>query len=458
MRRLIQCVVWLVPGPSNRVIVRETPLGASAALMNDPVYLSVTPPGDYETVTIDTRFLSRSQPLVELGATVNAQAGQIVLKPLMHETLDRLDWSKVEQDGLTLWQRFPRYISIDDFLARPPVRSRIATFHAELPEDSMVPYEWTSGGGLDQTSVSLRGFHEFVVATDGRDLVFDIVYMDMNRNPGRDPVLVRAYQDGHVLAEVRHDDDGIEADTQGALGRQTLRLVVRDPDPGVVKVELNANTDIYWREIHSSVPRLSFMRNVTIGDDVGYASKPRGVTLYTNAEYLTVFTRHAEGIQTIRVGDETLDIAVPHERYTMARTSTGVVPVVIPKGDLVLVTDGQIAFSREAFFDPFTVRLDDRTSLDRRGVDYVLAEYVPPKKDGDAYVARATFSLANLEREQMVDEAAVGSSSALRFVYSIPHVTDREASVEIQSITMVFERPPRALRDVAHIFAKRIGL
>ncbi len=442
--------------PTGRVSVGE----GAASLAGDPVYLSITPPGDYQTATIETKFQVHDQPMVELGATVNADAGQILLKPIYNETIESLSWGSVDSGDLTLWQRESRYDSLADFFDDPPELSSIATYHAQLPEDDVVPREWSRGGGLNQTNVSLRGFHEFVTATDGRDLDLEIMYMDMNRNPGKDPVIIRAYQSGSLLAEVRKEDDGVEAGTNGSLGRQTLRLKAEDIDPGIIKIELNAGTDIYWREIRSSLPRLSFLRNVTIGDEVGFLPDPRPITLYTDAQHLTAFTRHAEGVQVIKVGGQEVSIAIPHERYEIENNETGVVRVDIPRGDIVLVTDGQVAFSRGAFFNPFPVRLDDRTNIDQRGVNYILAKYKSPQKNDDTYIASTSFELANLERESALNtsSAAGNVAGSLRFVISMPHVHDREASVTIESIDVIFNRRPRGIADVFRVLMRKVGL
>jgi hypothetical protein len=442
--------------PSSRVAINED----IAVLTGDPVYLSITPPGDYSSALIETRFTVDGQPMVELGATVNADAGQILLKPIYNKTIESLSWGSLISGDMILWQREGLYDSMREFFDDPPSLSSIATYHAELPEDEIVPKEWSRGGGLNQTNVSLRGFHEFVTATDGRDLDIEIMYMDMNRNPGKDPVIVRAYQSGQLLAEVRKEDDGVEASTNGSLGRQTIKLRAQDLDQGVIKVELNAGTDIYWREIRSSLPRLSFLRNVIIGDEVGFLAESRQVTLFTDAQHLTAFTRHAEGVQTIRVGDQDVSIAIPHERYEIENNQTGITRIEIPAGDIVLVTDGQLAFSEGAFFNPFPVRLDDRTDIDQRGVNYILGRYESPESDGEIYESSTRFDLANLEREKPINSSQTsgGIAGSLRFVYSLPQVVDRDASVTIESIDVTFERKSRGIADVFSVLMRKVGL
>lgn len=440
--------------PTSRIVMDDT----GVKLTGDPVYLSITPPGDYERVTLKVLIQPEEQPMVELGATVNAKAGQIVLKPLWHETLEHINWSTIREGNLALFQREVVYDDLSDFLDAPPELSRIATYHAELSPSETFPVAWTQGSPASVTNASLRGFHEFVTVTDGRDVALDVLYMDMNRNPGVDPVIVRMYQDGRLLAEVKAQDDGVEADTNASLGRQTLHIEAQKPAPGIVKVELNAGTDIYWRELHLSQSKLTFLSNVTIGDEVGYLSAPRSVSLFTDAQHLTVFTRHAEGVQTLTVGGEELEVTVPHERYQVESRAAGISSVHIPKGDLVLVTDGLLAFSQAAFVDPFPVRLDDRTDLDKLGVDFVLARYLVPQEEDGWVVADATFDLASLERERPLGAQGepTARASSLRFVLSAPHIADRDAFVRIGRIEAVFERPRRNVADVLQALKRKI--
>ena len=439
--------------PTSRVQIDED----TGHITGDPVYMSVTPPGDYERATVKLFFRAVGNRMVELGATVNAAAGQIILKPIWHETLEHINWSTIREGDLVLYQREPVFDDVSDFLDAPPELSRIATYHAELPSAKRLPASWTEGTPASVTSASLRGFHEFVTVTDGSDVVLDVMYMDMNRNLGADPVTIRMYQDGRLLASAQAEDDGVEADTNASLGRQTLHVSAQKPSPGLIKVELNAGTDIYWRELHLSLPKLTFLSNVTIGDEVGYLPSSRPVSLVTDAQHLTVFTRHAEGVQTIKIGDRVQNIAVPHERYALESYGNGVTTVQIPKGDVVFVTDGLLAFSERAYFDPFPVRLDDRTDLDKLDVDFVLARYRSPDGENGWFTGSATFDVATLERERPLgaQDEPVGRASSLRFVISAPHIADRDASVEIERVEVVFERSARTIADVIDILKQK---
>lgn len=454
-------VTW-EPGDENIFVHGFRPTGRVTAvhdrddghrvtrLHGDPIYLSVSPPGNYERATLNVWLDPGLQPQVELGATVDADAGQIMLRPLVHQTLEDLEWSSVRQGDIVLWQREDRFGTIASFLESLPPRSEIATYHYTLPAYDRIPASWTSGAGATQGGVSLRGFHEFVAATDGGDLNLRIEYMDMNRNVGADPVHVRVYQGDKLVAEAERPDDGVVRATNASLDRQAIDVRAEGLDAGIVKVELNAGQDVYWRTIESSLSKMTFGPHVTIGDEVGYLAEPRRVVFWTDAQHLTLFTRHAEGVQTVAVGDERVEIAVPHERYEVENKDKGVVRVVVPQGDLVVVSDGHIAFSPDQFFNPDPIKLDDRTDLDALGVNYVIATYPDVQREDGMIMSQTTFPLGNLERETGASDepGAYASTGSLRFVVSAPRLEDREVFVDIARLEILFERPRRTLDDV----------
>ncbi|HBU27635.1 TPA: hypothetical protein DEB00_00785 [Candidatus Uhrbacteria bacterium] len=444
--------------PTGRVGALQTTADGDAyfPIDGDPVYVSVTPPGNYETVDMRVWVKTEDQPIIELGATVNAVAGQIDLRPLVNTVLDGLDWVQERRDSIVLYQRVGTYEDVASILQDPPSLSTIATYHYALPEDNVVPRAWTYNGFVRQTQVSLRGFHEFVTVTNGRGFSIDALYMDMNRNPGADPVAIRVFQGQELVAEVKADDDGVTDDTNAAIDRRTLHLDVVGLQAGLVKVELNAGNDIYWRELSTTLPKLTYTKNVFVGDEVGYLDDPRPVELWTDAQHITLFTRHAEGVQTVSLGGQTIEIAVPHEQYAVENAHVGVTKLTIPKGDLLVVTDGRVAFSQDAFFNPFPVQLNDRTNVDKLGIDTIIATYPQTQADGPWTVGQAQFWLPPLEREGGDADQGLKDGS-YRFVLSFPNIAERGATVDVHKIELTFTRPGRSLGDVFSLMLKKIS-
>ena len=115
---------------------------------------------------------------------------------------------------------------------------------------------------------------------------------------------------------------------------------------------------------------------------------------------------------------------------------------------MLVVTDGRVAFSPEAFFNPFPVQMDDRTDLDKLQVDYVIARIPDVRRDGSWSVAGAEFWMPGLEVERARDEATGSQDGSRRFVLSLPRVHEREAHVDVHKVELTFRRPSRSISDV----------
>ena len=97
--------------------------------------------------------------------------------------------------------------------------------------------------------------------------------------------------------------------------------------------------------------------------------------------------------------------------------------------------------------------LDDRTSLDKLGIDYIIAEYPQTTLDGPWTVGETSFWLPPLEREGGDATAGIASGS-YRFVISSPHIAERDASVDVHKVELTFNRSRRKVGD---IFDRIIG-
>jgi hypothetical protein len=423
--------------PSARV--RE--VGEWVELRGDPVYASVTPPGNYDTVEVALEFRPQGQPIMEVGGTVQAESGAIDLRPFYHATLEGLSWKWVEEQGVRLWQRVPGAASVEAWLASPVDRAHVAVYRASLPANTHPPAAWTQGGGRVLDSVSLRGRHLFYTVSDGRPVRVEALVMDMNRNPGADPVRIVISQAGKVVGEASLPDDGVDRATQVAVERRSLAAQAA-VEPGLVEVELLGSSDVYWRRLALSTPKLTFALPVYLGDDVGFLDGVRGVKWWTNAQTLTAHTMHAAALQTITVDHGApIVLSTPHERVAWNRAVSDVVAMAAPKGDVFLAGDGLLAFSPDAFVNavPRSVPLQGGLTTD---TDAVLARYTPVEELEDGWVrTRVSFSLATLEREEVEDTATRREQAPTRFVISLPGIVERSGVVQVRAAQFTFTRP-----------------
>jgi hypothetical protein len=407
-------------------------------VVGDPAYFFVHPHRHFDRVDVEVWFKNAHVPIVELGGLAQAAGEVYDLQPLQNLIIDRSSWERIDEHGMVLLQRNKTYESIDAFLADPPPRYKIATYHHTLSEPYRIAGYHPSGESRT-IDVSLRGFHEFYTYIKDETLLFDFRFMDMNRKNGLDPVsIVVLNEQGSAVAEARVQDDGnISDDARPSVMRQALLEVPGLPE-GVYKIHMRAERDIFFRTITTTQQKMTFLNNVYLGDEVAYREPSNPVRFWTEAKQLRFATQHADAMQEIRVGGAIVRVLEPYLEYRYAVPEAGVVQVDAPEGDAIVYADGHIAFSPEQFFNPDPVRLAASTDLDRLDVDYIIAEYAPPRREGNWFVQTVSFDATLLAKEE----------GTWKFAISVPGIEDIQGELLLGSLNMKFFRQPLTVHAI----------
>ena len=143
-------------------------------------------------------------------------------------------------------------------------------------------------------------------------------------------------------------------------------------------------------------------------------------------------------MQTISVGSQKIIIDEPYRLITQNITDQGLVNGWIRKGDMEVITDSPISLFKEQYFRPDPVRLLPHTDLDSLGVNYVLAQYVPPKQENGWSVATVTMNVNQLLSEQ----------NSWKFGFSLPEIVEQNGSVEVKRIDLRLRRAPFSFQDL----------
>lgn len=422
------------PGVASAFVDRLLPdsrIENERLITGDPAFFFVHPHRGFETIEAEIQFKNNGARLIEFGGLAAREPEVYDLHPLQNTILDELDWPRITQEGITLYQRNPVFTSVGDFLAQEPERARIATYQYDLKRPFILSGYMPSS--LTQTiDVSLRGGHIFKTYIKDESLDFTFEYMDMNRDEGSDAVEVIVFNAlGEPVADAVAFDDNNRSNNAVASSKREMRVQAHGLAEGVYKVELRSSRDIFWRRIITKQHKIVFQHQVFLADEVGYQHTPRPVRFYTQAKRLVWQTRHVEGVQTVSIGREKLEIARPYERYIVDVEEAGLIPMLAPRADVIVETDGPVAFSREHYFNPDPVPLRFHTNIDRLSVDYVIAHYTPPQQTGEWLTQRVVLDARVLDLQD----------GTWKLVFSIPGIDEQEASVEIGDLHLTFRRP-----------------
>ncbi|MEK7619919.1 MAG: hypothetical protein AAB413_01625 [Patescibacteria group bacterium] len=401
------------------------------AITADPAFFFLHPHRKefFELVVFDVWFQNESLPIVELGGLAGVNPETYTLLPLHNRLIDESDWNRIDEDGLVLLQREKTYGSIKDFFANPPSRDDVAVYRTNLD----IPYrqdDYQPTSATQTIDVSLRGHHEFKTYIKDETLFFTFSYMDMNRDEGEDVVQVTIFnENGQPVAEARAADDGNSSDDAVVdQGLKTLVLNAYGLPEGVYKMVMNTTRDVFFRKILTSQQKIVFLNTLFIGDEIGYREPSEGATMYTESKRLRLQTRHAEGVQTVHAGDQSVEVAEPYEWYTVTFDGEGLERITLPTGDVEMVTEGKFAFSPSQYFNPDPVSLNAYTTIEQLGVDYVLAQYQSPRQEGEWLVATVPFVAWDLYEEDQT----------WKFSFSTPLISELTAQLLIHRIDTKF--------------------
>ncbi|HLD18064.1 MAG TPA: hypothetical protein VJB99_03245 [Patescibacteria group bacterium] len=418
-------------------------------IIGDPAFFFVHPHRSFKTVEAEVRFRNdENVPIVEFGARANAPGETYDLRPLQNLLIDHSSWDRLEKDGMVLLQRKHIYDSLEDFLSDPPARATIATYHFTL-EKLFRLVDVQPSPQRQILDVSLRGPHEFFTYIKDETLRFDFGFMDMNRKEGGDSVrIVLVNEKGVPLADRNLGDDGNVSEDREPSGMRTLRLEVPNLPEGVYKVQLQAESDIFFRRIATRQRYVTFLNHLTLGDEAGYREPSASVQFWTDASVLRFSTQHADAVQDVSVGSDSVSIPMPFQEVRHRVTQTGLVSVNVPEGDVIVNSDGLFAFSQDQYFDPDPTRLTSDTDLDRLGVNYIVAKYVPPRQEGDWLVANVSFdpSVLSFDKETW------------KFVVSLPGIQDTGKTFLLGPVKLTLRRDPLTWEWFVGEIRERLGM
>jgi hypothetical protein len=416
---------WIDPFlPAERVTSPGNQEGgwSGQRILGDPVYGSIRIPGTYDNVNVAVEFRATRQPLLELGIQQAADADAYAYTPIWFEPLEDPSWRPVQSGDRA---GFVRDGSPDSILSSTNA-DQLLEWHAS----STMPLLSDAAGVMRKTSVSLRGSQDLWAIPASGTVAFTFEFQDANRTRGNDAIILRITRGDE---EIRTDAIGVGGSRDTKMGRVFSKAIhIDNAKPGVYRIQVIADDNVFIRSITTPCVHWVAGPRLVFGDLVGYATSTPPAIAWSNSRHLVLETFHNEGLQRITFGSSGATLTKTHDQVRLDRMDAGAAPqtLVAPNGDVRIIGDGWFAFSRDAFFSPEPRRVTDQTSLDREGINGVLAPYVRPESLGDGWY-RATISLA-------LDP----SLDHVRLALSAPGITSRSGSVDIRRVTLTYTRPP----------------
>ncbi len=429
--------------PDERVEVSEDGV---VTVAEEPIYIALhLPRTNYETVEVTLEFQPGDQPVIELGAIKDIFSQTVDLKPIYHAFLESLDWNRMEDDGVTLYQKTKQFTSVEDFLNNLPDRSRIASYRYDLETPFRLP-NYTPLNSERNFDVSLRGYHRFVTYIKNESFYLELRAMDMNRTAGRDDLsIVVRNEQKEVVYEQEWKDDGNIDENQLSTTR-TIQISQSGLPEGVYTVELITTSDVFWRSIKTNLRYVTFINQLYIGDDVGHKAEARSTTFFTNVKYLSTETFHTESPKQMTVAGQLITIPTTHEIIRTPLAYEGIGESIVSAGGIRLIGEGKFALSADSFFDPDPIKIPASDHVDSSGIDFIITSYKSPTQAGEWLTQTVEFTVEQMRNQE--NDATL--------LLSTPLVADRAQLPMVNALHLRFKKTPLTTKEVISELRERL--
>lgn len=409
--------------PESRVSeIKEADGEFYQTMTSEPAYFELNLPlSFFKTAEIILDYDNLNQEVVELGLEIGE--GNYYLKPLENKVLDNLDWNRICNEEICLWQRGKQHEDINSFLDNLPSLDKVGVYHYDIDEPYLID-NYESQVEYQELNYSLRGSHTFY--TYLKDEVADFIFTleDMNRSKGGDEIKVNLYDENNNLlfSDKMVDDGNPEGNEVVAIPRK-LNFQTPELPEGVYRMEVVANDDVFIRQIRTKQQYIVFINKVYLGDTVDSSFSPdKDVELLTNSKQIKAVVPHSEGFQILKIGGEELNLNEAYKQYSYINDKNEI-SVYIPKGDVLLQSDDLWSFDKHNFFDPRIRRVT--TNRDLEGLDFIIAKYQPMGKK------QTQFNLYNVIRE----------NGKIKFIISAPGLDVEGNEIDVNKIKIEISRP-----------------
>lgn len=431
-------------GPWQRLLPPEESNGDwFQGIKDDLVYFDAQIPRWFQTAIAEITFQNPIVPIVEIGARIN-QAGDYLTKPLENKLIDSLAWSRIEANGIVLYQKNPKYADLQSFISAPPQNEIIGEYFYNFNLKKVIP-DYKKSDKETVIDRNLRGSHTIYTYLKNEKLNFTINKFDLNRYAGSDILKVEVIKQvsGEKIYSGELSDDGIEGMTGVFQPEQSLSIVIPDLEEGVYRIEIMGNDDIVISELITAQHLLVFARNLFLVDNEEYfndlipGSKP--TNLFAKASTITFKTSHPSGLQKISVDSQPLEINELNRNFKYLNDK-GIIKITVPKNDLAINFDGFMAFSESQYFNPFPdniIGIENNSNVNL--LDYLIAEYSSPKNENGWRVKSNTFDLNRLYKDK---------NDFIRFRLSAPGLNETESVINVSKIKITYEKPPITLKNL----------
>lgn len=286
-----------------------------------------------------------------------------------------------------------------------------------------------------------------------KPLNFIFWIQDVNRHIGDDYIGIDVYKDDEAVYSSFVKIDSNTSDNRAMSEVKEVKVFLPDISEGVYRIELTSpSDDIFTRRIQTIEDYLVLTNKIYLGDNVGYSDeydkqRKNPTTLFTDGKFISAFTTHVEGLQTLLVNNKTLKLDETHKKF-YSNPDFSFKKILVPSNDISIETRGMLSFSEKEFFNPELMTLADGENFDTEAIQYVITNYPISKLLNDDW-KEINLSF-DLERYYTQDKL-------LHLVLSLPYLEEGEGGIMIRKIKVDLKGAPLGWNEMIKKVEKKLG-
>lgn len=394
---------------------------------NEPIYFNVRSPIKFDKAEVEIEFKNNNQEIINLGIKTLEEGWDFKNYTLYNETLNEIEWEKISDGSNILYQRKKNFNNLNDFLKVSNTIEGVSAYDFDLGENFLMS-DYIPNHEEIKIEKCLRGAHQFYTYLKNEALDFTFKIQDINRTDGEDPLIISIYNsyDKKIYSKIISDDGLIKKTDPASLPRY-ISIYIPDLKEGVYRIELQANDDIFIRQINTKQQKIIFIDRLYLCDNAEYSDgfidlQLNPSQIYTNGRLISFYTAHNAGLQTINLDNRQIYISQKHQWFRI-KSQPQLSQIYIPKNDIKISTRGIFSLEKNQYFNPEIIDLRDYSDISE--VDYIIAKYQEPEKiKNDWLKNKVVFDLQNAKIE----------NGNLKFMLSSPNLNIDGQKIDINKI------------------------
>src|SRR3989338_8725934 len=213
---------------------------------------------EIDTISTKLHFKNSAKEIV-LGLR-GSESDSFNYYPLYNSIFEDLNWDKLQEKNITLWQRNKKYSTLTDFVGALDPNRKIATYYFDTDKLLSLQSSNTTDNNTTITTM-LRGNHTFFVKVAKSPLTLKVSKQDFNGYDGGDKLRITVSKNNQTFTEQTIEDDGDASSSHTSRSPQQTTLTLYNINPGIYQVALVSEStggDVFTTKLEINQPKVVF--------------------------------------------------------------------------------------------------------------------------------------------------------------------------------------------------------